>query len=68
MSVKKYSESHEWVEVLEDGTALIGLSEHAVEELLLADGTPNPDSVGRYLLLHVAEIGYMEIKSFFEFN
>lgn len=33
MSVKKYSESHEWVEVLEDGTALIGLSEHAVEEL-----------------------------------
>lgn len=43
------------------------LAEHAVEELLLADGTPNPDSVGRYLLLHVAEIGYMEIKSFFEF-
>lgn len=43
------------------------LAEHAVGELLLADGTPNPDSVGRYLMLHVAEIGQEEIRSFFEF-
>ena len=43
------------------------LAEHAVGELLLADGTPNRDSVGRYLMLHVAEIGYKEISSFFEF-
>lgn len=43
------------------------LAEHAVGELLLADGTPNPDSVGRYLMIHVAEIGYIEINSFFEF-
>lgn len=33
MGVKKYAETHEWVELQEDGTALVGLSEHAVEEL-----------------------------------
>lgn len=30
---KKYTETHEWVEVLEDGTALVGLSQFASDEL-----------------------------------
>lgn len=33
MGVKKYAETHEWLELLEDGSALVGLSEHAVAEL-----------------------------------
>lgn len=28
-----YSSTHEWVDIQEDGTALLGLSEHAVKEL-----------------------------------
>lgn len=43
------------------------LAEHAVGELLLGDGTPNPESVGKYLMLKVAELGENEIRSFFEF-
>ena len=33
MGMKLYAETHEWVELLEDGSALVGLSEHAVDEL-----------------------------------
>ena len=43
------------------------LAEHAVGELLFDDGTPNPESVGKYLMLKVAELGENEIRSFFEF-
>lgn len=33
MGRKLYTETHEWVEMLDDDTALVGISEHAVEEL-----------------------------------
>lgn len=42
-------------------------AEHAVGELLFEDGTPNPDSVGIYLMVHLAELGEKEIRSFFNF-
>lgn len=32
MSVKKYSQDHEWIQ-LNDGVATIGISQHAVDEL-----------------------------------
>lgn len=31
--MKKYSKSHEWVEIVEGNTALIGISDHAQSEL-----------------------------------
>ena len=43
-------------------------AEHAVGELLFDEGTPNPNSVGIYLMVHISELGENEIKSFFEFT
>lgn len=43
------------------------LAQYAIRELLEADGKPNPDSIGRYLLSHRRTISYEKIEAFFKF-
>lgn len=33
MSTRKYTKDHEWIEVRDDGTAVVGITDHAQEQL-----------------------------------